>query len=193
MARRLVIVLLFLAACGGEKKGPFHALSGEPVSVRGWILDTKGAKPADRPDLEIVRRTVLFQSTSVWVENSQYASGGMAANGAFLVLDVAPGSAVIGFNAPGAQTARIVLEGVPGNADVLIPNVILEEGGAKVLDPTKILIRVPSDDVDKPTPSGKTATVAGYTVPILNIPFSKMGDRREYPDPGDFHPVAIVK
>lgn len=193
MPRKLLVVLLFLAACGGEKKGPFHELSGEPVSVRGWVLDTKGAKPADSPDLEIVRRTMLFQSTSVWLENSQYASGGFAANGAFIVLDVQPGSAVIGFNAPGAETARIVLQGVPGNADVLIPNVILEPGGAKVLDPAKILIRVPSDDVDKPSRSGATATVAGYTVPILKIPFSQMGDRREYPDPGDFHPVAIVK
>lgn len=161
--------------------------------MRGWIFDTKGAKPADSPDVEVARRTQLFQSTSVWVENSQYASGGVAGNGAFVVLDVQPMSAVIGFNAPGAETAQIVLQGVPGNADVLIPNVILEPGGAKVLDPSKILIRLPSSDVDKPTPTGKTAIVAGYTVPILNTPLSELRDRRDYPETGDFHPVAVVK
>jgi hypothetical protein len=193
VSQRLVIALLFLVACGGEKKGSFHELSGEPVSVRGWILDTKGAKPAESPDVEVARRTLLFQSTSVWVENSQYASGGVAGNGAFVVLDVQPISAVIGFNAPGAETAQIVLKGVPGNADVLIPNVILEPGGAKVLDPSKILIRLPSSDVDKPTPTGKTAIVAGYTVPILNTPLSDLRDRRDYPETGDFHPVAVVK
>lgn len=193
MSQRLVLALLFLAACSGEKGSSLQNLSHEPVSVRGWIRDTKGAKPSDSPDIELARRAQLFQATSVWVENSQYATGGVAENGAFIILDVSPDMAVIGFNAPGAETARIVLQGVPGNADVLIPDVILEPGGAKVLDPSKILVRLPSYDVRKVTPNGKTAMVAGYRVPVLLAPYSELADRREYPDPGGFHPVAVVK
>jgi hypothetical protein len=85
-----------------------------------------------------------------------------------------------------------VLDGVPGSADVFIPDVILEPGGATVLDPSKIRIRLPAD-VGKATPSGKTATVAGYKVPIINTPLAEMKDRRAYPNPGGFRPVAILK
>ncbi len=194
MARRLLVALLFLVACGHEGKDPnsVHDISRQPVSVRGWILDVKGAKPAESPDLEIARRTELFQSTSVWVENEQFASGGIAENGSFLILDVPPNKAIVGFNAPGAETARLVLEGVPGTADVIIPFVILEPGGAKVFDPKMIRIRLPAD-VDKATPTGKTANVGGYRVPIINTPIAEMTDRRDYPNPGGFRPVAIVK
>jgi len=167
-------------------------MSREPVSVRGWILDVKGSRHADNVEMEIARRTQLFQSAHLWVENSQYATGGIGENGAFIILDVPPGNTIIGYNAPGAETARLVLDGVPGNADVFIPDVILEPGGATVLDPSKIRIRLPAD-VEKATPSGKTATVAGYTVPIINTPQAEMTDRREYPNPGGFRPVAILK
>lgn len=184
---------LLVAACGGEDSGnSVNTLSREPVSVRGWILDVKGAKPNEIMDMEIARRAQLFLSSSVWVENTEYASGGITENGGFIVLDVPPMNATIGFNAPGAETAKIVLEGVPGYADVFIPDVILEPNGATVLDPKKILVRLPAE-VDKPTPSGKTAKVAGYTVPIINTPISQMIDRREYPSPPGYRPVATVK
>ena len=45
----------------------------------------------------------------------------------------------------------------------------VEHGGAKVLDPKAILVRVPSN-IDKPRPNGKTAIVAGtrsWTTPTL--------------------------
>jgi hypothetical protein len=142
--------------------------------------------------MEIARRTQLFLSSSVWVENTQFASGGIAENGAFVVLDVPPNNATLGFNAPGAETAKIVLEGVPGNADVLIPDVILQPNGATVWDPKQILIRVPAD-VDTARDSGKTAKVAGYTVRIIDTPYSELMNRREYPTPPGFRPVATVK
>ena len=187
--------LLVLAACGGEKAKDesVYGLSRDPVSVRGWILDVAGAKHETVPDIEIARRTQLFQSSSVWVENSQYASGGIAENGSFIVLDVPPQKATIGFNAPGAETAKIVLQNVPGSADVFIPDVILENGGAKVLDPKKILIRVPNGDLSKPRATGKNAIVAGYSVPIIETPLGQLADRRDYPNPGGFRPVATVK
>lgn len=167
-------------------------MSREPVSVRGWILDVKGSRHEADLELEIARRTQLFQSAHLWIEDSQFASGGIGENGAFIILDVPPGKVIVGYNAPGAETARLVLEGIPGTADVFIPDLILEPGGATVLDPSKVRIRLPAD-VEKATPSGKTATVAGYKVPIINTPLADMKDRREYPNPGGFRPVAILK
>jgi len=179
---------MILAACGGES----DRITSDPVSVRGWINDVKGAQRATTMEMEVARRQQLFQSASIWVENTPLASGGIAENGSFIVLDVPPRAATIGVNATGAEDARIVLQNVPGNADVLIPDIVLEPGGAKVLDPKKILVRVPAD-VDKPAPSGKTATVAGYTVPIIDTPVAQLMDRRDYPNPGGFRPLATVK
>ncbi|HEX2062379.1 MAG TPA: hypothetical protein VHK90_16695 [Thermoanaerobaculia bacterium] len=194
MTRRLLITaVVLLAACGGgEKESSPFTISRNPVSVRGWIHDVKGAKPEQSPDLEIARRAQLFTSTSVWVENAEFASGGIAENGAFVVLDVPPRNATLGFNAPGAETAKIVLENIPENADVLIPDVILQPNGATVRDPKAIVVRI-AGSVDKPTTTGKTAKVAGYTVPVVEVPITAMMDRRDYPDPGGFRPMATVK
>ena len=187
----VALLALVIAACGGEQ-GPSYAVS-DPVSVRGWITDVKGAQRGETIEMEMARRTQLFQSSSVWVEQSQYASGGIAENGAFIILDVPPQTATLGFNAPGAETAKIELRGIPGNADVFIPNVVLEPGGAKVLDPKAIVVRVPSSDVEKATPTGKMASVAGYQVPVMEMPLSAFADRRDYPQPSGFRPVATVK
>ena len=193
MALPMALLTIVLAACGVEtSESSIYKMSRKPVSVRGWILDVKGARHEEIVDMEIARRTQLFQSSTVWVENTEYASGGIAENGGFIILDVPPLNATIGFNAPGAENAKIVLEGVPGTADVFIPDLILEPNGATVLDPKKILIRLPAE-VDKATPSGKTAKVGGYTVPITNTPLHEMIDRREYPNPGGFRPVATVR
>jgi hypothetical protein len=187
----LLLTLLFTAACG--KPSEIQSMSRQPCSVRGWVLDVKGSKHAETAELEIARRTELFAGASVWVENTQYASGGIAENGAFIILDVPPLNATIGFQATGADQAQLILEGVPSSADVFIPDVILQPGGATVRDPKAILIRVPDEDVTKRTATGKTAKVAGYTVPIVLAPLDEMGDRREYPNPGGFRPVATFK
>ncbi len=191
LQRSLAFTFLLFLACGGDQTSTYE-LRSNPVSVRGWIVDVAGAKRGETMEMEIARRTELFASTSLWVEEFQYASGGISGNGAFMVLDVPPQTATIGFNAPGAETARLVLQNIPGNADVFIPDVVLEPGGAKVLDPKKILVRVPAS-VSKATPTGRTAIVAGYTVPIIDTPMHELRDRRDYPSPGGFRPVATVK
>jgi len=191
--RRILFALsliTWLTACGGEKKG--GEFSRKPVSVRGWVLDVKGAQRAESMEMELFRRQQLFQSTSLWVENNQYASGGIAENGAFIVLDVPPGASVVGFNAPGAESARLTLKDVPGTADVFIPDVVLEKGGATVLDPAKIQVRLASN-VSKRTPTGQTAYVAGHAIPVIQVPIAELTDRREYPKPPGYRPVATVK
>jgi hypothetical protein len=192
MLRRVLLVAIALvAACkAGEKNSPYNI--SEPVSVRGWITDVAGAKRAETMEQEVARRTQMFVSSSVWVENFEYSSGGIAENGSFIILDVPPNNTTIGFNAPGAETAKIVLQNIPGNADVFIPNVILQNGGAKVLDPKALQVRVPGYG-DKAKPTGKTAIVAGYPVPVMETPLSELNNRRDYPQPTGFRPVATVK
>jgi hypothetical protein len=193
--RRLlfVLMLLSLVACkGGEGAvGGFRPPS-DPVSVRGWILDVKGAQRAETIEMELARRSQLFLSSSVWVENGDYASGGIAENGAFVILDVPPGSPVIGFNAPGAETAKVVMQDIPSVADVFIPDLILQNGGATVYDPKKIVVRV-AGNVSKPTPTGRMAKVAGYSVPVVEVPVSQLTNRRDYPPVPGFRPIATVK
>lgn len=186
-------MLVLFTACSGEvEQDSIYSLSRTPVSVRGWILDVKGAQRGETIEMELARRAQLFQSTSLWVEGSQYSSGGIAENGAFIVLDVPPNDSIIGFNAPGAEASRIVLQGVPPNADVFIPDVILENGGATVVDPKKILVRVPASD-DEAAPAAKTAIVAGHRVPVIETPLSEMTNRRDYPDVPGYRPVATVR
>lgn len=190
----LLLTTTLLLGCGGgsEDRIGTDQISRQPLSVRGWVLDVKGSAKAPAMEMEIARRQELFQAASIWVENSPFSSGGIAENGAFVVLDVAPPNAIIGFNAPGAENAQLVLENIPGSADVFVPDVILESGGATVADPSKILVRVAAR-VDAPRRTGKTARVAGHEVPVIEAPLSHFRDRRDYPNPGGYRPVAVVK
>jgi hypothetical protein len=193
MRRSLVAIALFLAAgCGETDQQSAQFLNRKPCSVRGWVLDVKGAQRAENMDLEIARRQELFVNTSIWIENTEFATGGIAENGAFVILDVPPASATIGFQAPGADQAKLPMLNVPPTAEVFIPDVILEPGGATVLDPKKIQVRVPAE-VDQPRLTGKFAQIGSYQVPITEAPINAFGDRREYPKPGGFRPVATFK
>lgn len=193
----LALASLFVAGCGDAAKDKNSlGLSREPTSVRGWIYDVEGAAPKEAKaiEMEMARRSQLFQSTSVWVENAGFVSGGVSPDGAFIFLDVPPGKNTLGFNAPGAENAQIVLQDVPGNADVFIPAVMLKRGGAAVLQPEKIKVRIPGT-VTAPRPTGKFAIVAGIKVPVIETPLAELADRRDYPDPmqGVPRPLATVK
>lgn len=183
---------ILASACGEPTADSPHALSRQPLSVRGWIEDVEGAKPHAIADVEIARRTEQFVNTSVWVEGSQFASGGVAENGSFIILDVPPNNVTIGFQAPGADGAQLVLKNVPGSADVLIPRILLRTGGVKILDPSAIRVRVPSSG-DKAKPTGQMANVAGHQVPVIATPLHELKDRRDYPNPGGFRPLATVR
>jgi len=188
-----ILVLALAAACGGGGETPKSAVSKEPVSVRGWIEDVEGSVKSTSPEMEIARRTQVFQGTQIWVENADYVSGGVAENGSFILLDVPPGNVTIGFSAPGVDRAKIVMTNIPGSADVFIPRVILKPNGASVVKPESVVVRIASPEIKKPAPTGKTATVAGLTVPIMNVPLSAMVDRHDYPVPEGFRPLVVVK
>lgn len=183
-------VLILITACGGSESG----VSSAPLSVRGWVEDVEGsgAGQVKTIETEIWRRGALFSATSIWVENSPMVSGGIAQNGSFILLDVPKGNSTIGFNAPGAESARLSLQNIPGNADVMIPRILLKKGAATVLDPKQILVRIPGK-VTVRTPTGKTAIVGGFTVPVFEVPLAELMDRRDYPAPPGFTPLATVR
>lgn len=191
---RPLAVLLLLAACGGHE-APQPRVSAEPISVRGWIADVD--EPANAPyrtrETEIVRKMQLFRSTNVWIENAPYVSGGVAENGSFLLLDVPPGNLTITFSAPGAPAARLVLQNVPGNADVFVPGLVLRRDSVALLDPKLVQVRMAAH-VSKPSPTGAKAVIAGTTVAVTNTPYNAMTDRHDYPNPpGDMTPLATVR
>ena len=178
--RRLLLPLLLLAttliACGGEKAS---TTKRSPTSVRGTISEiTPAGSTLDAASMRRRKYEFLAQ-TSLAVEGVEFASGGVSDLGAFVVLDVPPSKAIILFNAPGIPNAQLILENVPGDADVLIPSVALRGSAVIPLHPEKILIRIPGTGPAKKTAA--TAKVAGFTVPIWEVPITELVDRREYP------------
>lgn len=190
---RPVLLLMLVIACGpSDPNAP--RVSKDPTSVRGWIVDVAGAPraPFQTPETDVVRRIQLFQATNIWVDNAPYVSGGVAENGAFLLLDVPPGNITVTFSAPGAPNARLVLQNIPGNADVFVPSIVLKPDGVQLLDPKSVRVRLAAN-IERPAPTRLTATVAGLAVPVMNTPIAQMVDRHDYPVPIGFRPVATVK
>jgi hypothetical protein len=196
--RRLLLAALPLlaAACWGPEPGT-PVVSKEPISVRGWILDVEsGAESTTYKtvETEAARKAVMFQQMGIWVENAPYVSGGVAPTGAFLMLDVPPGTAVIELTPPGGVTARLRMENIPGNADVFLPNLVLRKDQIIVTDPNAVRVRMAAR-VPKAAPSGQFATIGGHRVPVINTPIAEMTDRHDYPDApsGGPAPLATVK
>src|ERR1043165_4245648 len=105
MRRGALLLALIVLSCGKEstQRSTFAALSKEPTSVRGWIADVETRSSADvyrTTETEAARRAATFQNTNVWIDNAPYVSGGVAENGAFVLLDVPPGAVVISFGPP---------------------------------------------------------------------------------------------
>lgn len=198
VVKRLLILLLIAAACGSDEQASnIRPMGREPVSVRGWIADVEGSASGDYKtvETEAVRRLQLFQNSSVYVENAPYVSGGVAETGAFMLLDVPPGDVTITFQAPApAESAKLVLQNIPGNADVFIPGLILKKDTVALEDPDKVVIRIPSS-AKTPRKTSRIAIVAGHQVPIVETPLNAMSDRHNYPDAPITvqQPVARVK
>lgn len=194
--RSTIVLAIALTACGGETGSPAsNQMSREPVSVRGWIADVEGAVNEETfrtVETEMARRAEMFQKTNVWIDNVTYVSGGVGGDGSFILLDVPPGNVTISFSAPGAETASLTLENIPGNADVLVPGLILNKDGSTVSDPEAIRVRLPSRTT-APKVTAARALVQGHSVPVVEVPFSEMNDRRDYPVPPGGRGVATVR
>jgi hypothetical protein len=187
-AAALPLLVLMLASCGSPN-GPL--LSKEPISVRGWIADVEGSTRHEVAQVEAYRRMQLFQQTYVSVENAPYVSGGINENGSFMLLDVPPGTVTITFQAPGAPAARLVMQNVPGNADVLVPAVLLRPTSVSLLQPEGVLVRVVGEE-RKPT--GAFATIAGMRVAVMQVPRAELSDRHDPPNPpGTSTIMPVVK
>jgi hypothetical protein len=196
MKRMLVAVVLstLLGGCNGRDPNA-PALSREPISVRGWISDvaTGDSGRFKTVETESARKAQLFQAANLWVDGAPYVSGGIAETGAFIVLDVPPGNPVVTFTAPGAPASKLVLQNVPGNADVIVPGLILTSTGVDILNPADLKVRIAAK-IKAPHATGRNAIIAGHSVPIIETPLEQMRDRLNYPDaPTASAPLATVK
>lgn len=193
--RTILVALLIVIGCGGgeQKAARGPQLSRTPVSVRGWIQDierTEDPTSFKTVDTEIARRSEIFQNTNMWVEGMPFVSGGISPDGAFVLLDVPPGDVTISFAAVGAENAKVVLKNLPGNSDVLIPGLLLTKTGSKLTQPENVKIRM-AGSVNRPT--GKTASVNGVNVPVVEVPLRTMMDRRDYPEVASMAPAPVAK
>lgn len=195
IGKRCILFLAFVAAACNEGTGRGPRVAKEPTSVRGWIVDieTGPSTTYHTVETEAARKQDLFRGTNVWVENAPYVSGGVAETGSFLLLDVPPGNVTITFSAPGAPAARLVLGNIPGNADVLVPAILLKRDTVALLDPAGVKVRLAAQ-IAKAVPTGAFATVGGQRIPIMSTPIAKMIDRMDYPTPPAMQaPLATVK
>ena len=194
MRSRALLLAFLVLACGKEssQRSTFTALSKDPISVRGWIADVEPKSAGDlyrTAETEAARKAAAFQATNMWIDDAPYVSGGVAENGAFVLLDVPPGNVTISFSTPATPVAHVVLTNIPGNADVLIPGLILKRDGTVAVDDPKgvkvrTAIKVPQ----------RKATVAGIAVDVTQVPVNAMVDRHDYPTPpSSLAPVATVK
>jgi hypothetical protein len=180
----VVLALLGAIGCATEEAGP--EVSRSPASIRGWVGDI------ELPPNETYRlmeqttginalKLQILQDTTLSVAGTQVASGGMAENGSFIILDVAPGTVTIIFSAPGLPENMLKIDGVPGNADILLPAVELTMSGAKV-DPKKVVARIP-EERGTTTPVPPPISVMGVQVPVQVVSLNALVDRRDYPEP----------
>ena len=190
------VVLLFLltASCGGAPSRPSPVVSKQPISVRGWIADVEGSTGTFHTvETESARKRYLFRSTNVWIDEAPYVSGGVAEDGAFILLDVPPGTTTISFSAPGISASHLRLENIPGDADVLVPAMLLRSGTVALLDPAAVQVRL-AGHVRAARPTGGTAAVGGLRVPVMESPIAQLIDRHEYPNPpASAAPLATVR
>jgi len=189
MKIRFITILLLaslLEGCGGSESPQGPRLSREPVSIRGWIREVTTAPQGNFKLLtgERERQAQIFRESYVSIENAPYASGGVAENGSFIILDVPPGDVTLTFQAPGIPNSQLQLKGLPPNGDVFLHAISLTPSAVQLLSPEKILVRIPGDKaVTKRAPHASETFVGISRARVIVAPLSEMSDRRDYPDP----------
>lgn len=191
MRRALILLPLLLAACSGseslEKEGRGSFKKG-PVSIRGWIAEIDlGTKQPDgvfsvtEPGGTVGHyQRELFKETNFSVRDVPYASGGVADDGSFIILDAPPGKVTVDMQAPGVPLVPLVLENIPPNADVFVPSIKLYPDRFELLEPHRVLVRVPSEGTQRKKAAAQ-AIVGGLRVDVWEVPLREMMDRRDWP------------
>jgi len=184
-ARFLILAPILIAACGEQPSGTAR-ISREPVSIRGWISDVvTGPRPTYQVLTgDVQRKILLFQQTNVSIEGAPFASGGVAENGAFIILDVPPGDVTLTFSAPGIPGTGLELRGVPPNADVYLDEIVLTQSEVQLIQPEKVLVRVPGERSQANREEIASSTLTGARrLRVVRVPLREMMDRRDYPMP----------
>ncbi len=186
----VLLLSLLLAACGAEsleKEGRGSFKKG-PISIRGWVAEIavgdkkpEGVISVTSPGAEVSHyQADLFKETNFSVRDVPYASGGVAKDGSFIILDVPPGRAVIDMQAPGVPLVPLVLENIPPNADVFIPSIKLYPDRFELVEPQRVLVRVPVSGTQRRKAAAQ-AIVGGLRVDVWEVPLREMMDRRDWP------------
>jgi hypothetical protein len=187
----LLLLSFALVACGEggslEKEGRGSFKKG-PISIRGWVAEIEvGQKPPENVFSVTVPggnathyQTELFKETNFSVRDVPYASGGVAEDGSFIILDVPPGRATIDMQAPGVPLVPLTIENIPPNADVFIPSIKLYPDRFELLEPHRILVRVPTSSSERKK-AAQQAIVGGLPVDVWEVPLREMMDRRDWP------------
>lgn len=176
---------MLLAGCGEGSDQPKIEISKTPASIRGWIRDAVPADPNIQvldPTMAAMRRIEMFRQSAISVEGAKWASGGLAEQGSFIMLDVPPGDVTLLFQMHNVGDVRLELKGVPGNADVFLPGMVLSPKGVTFIDPSKIAVRLPGE---KRQPTNQWVTIANQRVQAIEVPLVELTDRRDYPLPPD--------
>jgi hypothetical protein len=180
-----IVSALSIAASGCGQREPAVNIARQPASIRGWIHEIE-LPPTDFYKLREAStgareaRMEIFRETSVIVDEYEFASGGVAEYGSFIILDVPPGDITLNFTAPHVNDVKLPLRGIPPNADVVIGGLMLTTQGARLADPSLVQVRVPRDAKQR-TP--ETVSIAGVDIPVQAVPLGELGDRREWPTP----------
>ena len=197
--KRLLILLsisclvTLLPGCGGgessdsEDRGSFRK---GPISIRGWVSEIDIGQPDQSGVFSVTGlgqgktayQKRLLEETNISIEGVGYASGRIVDSGSFIILDSPPGDLLVNFQAPGVSLVQLALRGIPPNSDVFVPGVKLYPDRLEILEPEKIVVRVPGSGTERKLRE-EPAMVAGHRVDVWEVPLREMMDRRDMPFP----------
>lgn len=173
--RYAVLALIVPALLFCSEPTPRGDLPDGPVSIRGWVTRVDGV-PHYGQDGNLY-------DLNAYVEGIERVSGGVRDNGAFIILGVPPGDSTIVFQAPGVEGAAIHFKGLPPQADVLLPGIVLAPGGVTISNPEAAKVRIPGRRDGEIEPVESKTTANGVSLPTFIVPTRALGDRLNYPKP----------